>query len=142
VSGRRACRAEVDRLQAEVERIGGLLAVCRSELERVVTARGVVGELAAVPSGRTSAVVVDGGVPAGAVVELEVFTERLLAVLAERGRAVRCQEVVAALGQDASVARHVERVRHRLKKLCRAGRVAEIAPGIFTLPGGSGPAVG
>ena len=29
-----ACRAECDRLRAEVERIGGLLAVCQAELER------------------------------------------------------------------------------------------------------------
>ena len=80
--------------------------------------------------------------PGSSAVELEVFTERLLGVLAERGRAVRCQEVVAALGQDASVARHVERVRHRLKKLCRAGRVAETTPGMFTLSGVSGRATG
>ena len=115
-----ACQAEVDRLQAEAERIGALLAACRVELDRLVTARGVVGELA-VPTATTSTAAVDGAVPGGSAVGLEVFTERVLAVLAERGRAVRCQEVVVALGQDATVARHVERVRHRLKKLCRAG---------------------
>ena len=32
-----ACRAEADRLQAEAERIGALLAACRRELERLVT---------------------------------------------------------------------------------------------------------
>jgi hypothetical protein len=50
--------------------------------------------------------------------------------------------VVAALGEDASVARHVERVRHRLKKLRQVGRVEEIAPGVFTLPRAAGTAKG
>jgi hypothetical protein len=136
-----ACRAEADRLQAEVERIGGLLAVCRQELDRVVTARGVVGELgvadpavAVVPAGSA------GGVAAGA--DVEAFTVRVLAVLAEHGRPVRCGEVVAALGEDASVPRHVERVRHRLKKLHRAGQVAEITPGMFILARAGGTAQG
>lgn len=134
-----ACQAEVDRLQAEVERIGGLLLVCRSELERLVTARGVVGELAVTHPGKALQPV-GGAVPVASAVE--VFTERVLAVLAELGRPVRCREVVAALGEDASVARHVERVRHRLKKLCRAGRVEQMAPGVFTLAGVSGTAKG
>jgi hypothetical protein len=128
-----ACRVEVDRLQAEAERIGALLAACRQELERLVTARGVVGEL-------TVAYPVAAVVPASSAgpatgVDIEAFTGRVLAVLAECGRPVRCQEVVAALGEDASVPRHVERVRHRLKKLRTAGRVAETAPGMFTLAG-------
>jgi hypothetical protein len=139
-----ACRAECDRLRAEVERIDGLLSVCRSELERLVTARAVVGELAMAYPGRGSAVLaqVNGAGVSVSGTGLEVFTDRVLAVLAEQGRAVRCQEVVAALGQDASVARHVERVRHRLKKLAVAGRVQETAPGLFTLPRARGPAQG
>lgn len=139
-----ACRAECDRLEAEVERIGGLLSVCLAELERLVTARAVVGELAMAHPARGSSVLarVDGvGVTASGT-ELEVFSERVLAVLAGQGRAVRCQEVVAALGEDATVARHVERVRHRLKKLAVAGRVEETAPGLFTLPRARGPAIG
>jgi hypothetical protein len=51
-----------------------------------------------------------------------VFADQLLAVLAEAGRPVRCRDVVAALGEDPAVARHGERVRHRLKKLSTAGR--------------------
>jgi hypothetical protein len=86
-----ACQAEVDRLQAEAERIGGLLTVCRSELERVATARGVVGELAMTAPARVLAPV-NGAVPGSSAVELEVLSERLLAVLAERGRAVRCRK--------------------------------------------------
>jgi hypothetical protein len=135
-----ACRAELDRLQAEAERITGLVAVCRQELDRVVTARGVVGELA---GARPAAVVpvrqAGPGVPDG---EMAAFTERVLTVLAQVGRPVRCRELVEALGQDATVARQVERVRHRLKKLRQAGRVAEPAPGVFTLPEVTGPANG
>jgi hypothetical protein len=136
-----ACRVEADRLQAEVERIGGLLAVCRQELERLVTAREVVGELAvACPAGAAAPAV--GAAAAAPGGDVEAFTVRVLAVLAECGRPVRCHEVVAALGEDASVPRHVERVRHRLKKLRAAGRVAETAPGMFTLPGAAGTTSG
>jgi hypothetical protein len=133
-----ACRAEADRLQAEAERIGALLAACRQELERLVTARDVVGELAVAYPGDIAAVAVMAVPVAGAAAaggDVEAFTRQVLAVLAERGRPVRCREVVAALGEDPSVARHVERVRHRLKKLCAAGQVAQTTPGMFTLAG-------
>jgi hypothetical protein len=50
--------------------------------------------------------------------------------------------VVAALGQDPAVARHTERVRHRLKKLVAAGRVSEPEPGLFTIAGDYGPSNG
>lgn len=136
-----ACRAEADRLQAEAERIGALLGVCRQELERLVTAREVVGELTvACPAEVVVPVPVAGAAAPGG--DVEAFTKRVLAVLAERGRPVRCGEVVAALGEDPSVARNVERVRHRLKKLCVAGRVAQIAPGVFTLAGAVGTTSG
>jgi hypothetical protein len=132
-----ACRAEADRLQAEAERIGALLASCRQELERLVTAREVVGGLTvAYPAVAVMPETVAGVASPGG--DVEAFTKRVLAVLAERGRPVRCREIVQGLGEDASVARHVERVRHRLKKLCAAGRVAQIAPGVFTLAGATG----
>jgi hypothetical protein len=138
-----ACLAECDRLQAEADRVGGLLAVCRSELERLVIARAVVGELAMAPSrSGTSALAAVNGVGGVVAGQVQVFTDRVLAVLAEQGRAVRCHEVVAALGEDATVARHVERVRHRLKKLRQAGQVEETAAGLFTLPRARGPAKG
>lgn len=137
-----ACRAELDRLQAEADRISTLLSVCQAELERVVTARAVVGELAVAYPSRVQAAAVNGAGATAAGVGVEVFTDQVLAVLAERDRPVRCQEVVAALGEDASVARHVERVRHRLKKLRAAGRVEEMTPGMFTLPRARGPAKG
>jgi hypothetical protein len=98
-----ACRAEADRLQCEAERIGALLAVYGQELERLVTARDVVGELtvaypaAAVMPARVAGAAAPGG-------DVEAFTKLVLAVLAERGRPMRCREVVAALGEDPSVA--------------------------------------
>lgn len=140
-----ACRAEADRLQAEAERIGALLAGCRQELERLVTAREVVGELAvAYPAAIATVAVVPVPVAGAAAAggDVEAFTKQVLAVLAERGRPARCREVVAALGEDPSVARHVERVRHRLKKLCAAGQVAQITPGMFTLAGAASTASG
>jgi hypothetical protein len=56
------------------------------------------------------------------------FADQLLVVLFDAARPLRCREVVAVLGEDPSVARHGERVRHRLKKLVTAGRVIEVEP--------------
>jgi len=130
-----ACRVEVERLQAEHERIAVLLADRRGEWERVMTARQVIDELPAAHAGPASAGVVpvprsaaSVGMPAG------MPAEQVLAVLAERG-SQRCREVVAALGGDGTVAREVERVRHRLKRLKDQGRVAEPTRGVFTLAG-------
>ena len=129
-----ACRAEMVRLEQEAARIGELIEGCRREVERLATAREVVSGLVTEPA---------GAVPAGQdlIPDGEGFTRRVLAVLTERGP-MRCRDVVAALGEDPSVARHGERVRHRLKKLVTAGRVAEPQPGLFTLSGGSGPSLG
>jgi hypothetical protein len=142
-----ACRAQADRLEVEQERIVGLLADCRVELERLVVAREVVAGLTvapAVPVVVASAVPVvvasaGGGMPG---VENTEFGQRLLAVLAGHAGLMRCRDVVAALGEDPSVARHVERARHRLKKLTAAGLVAEPEPGMFTRAGGRDTATG
>lgn len=117
------------RLEQEAARIAGLIEQRRREADRLTVTREVLSGLVeqpveAVPVGRD----VDSG---------EVFADRLLAVLAEAGRPVRCRDVVTALGEDPLVARHGERVRHRLKKLAAAGRVSEVQPGLFTLAGGS-----
>jgi hypothetical protein len=72
----------------------------------------------------------------------EGFVDQLLAVLAEAGRPVRCREVVAVMGLDPSVARHGERVRHRLKKMVTVGLVSEVEPGLFTRVGDSGRPAG
>jgi hypothetical protein len=132
-----ACRAQVDRLREEAERIAGLLEACQVELERVVTAREVVAGLSAVTDPaqqRAAASTVDD--------ELPQFTDRVLAVLAERGTPMRCRELAEALGDDAGAARNVERVRHRMKRLARAGRVTEPTPGMFALPGTGSPSTG
>src|SRR5436190_21702971 len=109
-----AGRAEVLRLEQEAARIGGLIEECRREIERLATAREVLSGLVTEPA---------GPVPAARDLTPDaVFADQLLAVLAEAGRPVRCREVVAVLGEDPAVARHGERVRHRLKNLVKAGR--------------------
>jgi hypothetical protein len=122
------------RLEQEAARVGALIEECRREVERVAIASEVLSGLVAVPA------------PAVPVVrDLRpdaVFADQLLAVLAEAARPVRCRDVVAALGEDPAVARHGERVRHRLKKLVAAGRVSEVEPGLFTLADDSGPSKG
>ena len=129
-----AGRAEVVRLEQEAARITGLIEACRREVDRLATAREVLSGLVAEPA---------GAVPAGQDLKPDaVLAAQLLAVLAEVGRPVRCRDVVAALGEDPAVARHVERVRHRLKKLVTAGRVVEPGPGLFTVAGDFGPSAG
>ena len=129
-----AGRAEVVRLEQEAARITALIEECRREVDRLAIAREVLSGLVAGPA---------GAVPAGRDLKPDaVFTDQLLAVLAGSGRPVRCRDVVAALGEDPAVARHGERVRHRLKKLVTAGRVVEPQPGLFTLTGDSDPSSG
>jgi hypothetical protein len=129
--------AELGQLEVGAARIAELMTRCRRELERVATAREVVGDLPlAHPAAADAAGVVGVGVDA------QVFAERVLAVLAERGGPVRCREVVAALGEDPRAAREVERVRHRLKKLVAAGLVGQTPAGLFTLTGEGGASIG
>jgi hypothetical protein len=129
-----ASRAEVLRLEQEAARIAGLIEECRREVDRLAIASEVLSGLVVGPA---------EVVPVGRDLRPDVvFADQLLAVLAEAGRPVRCRDVVAALGEDPSVARHGERVRHRLKKLVTAGRVSEVEPGLFTLADDSGPSNG
>jgi hypothetical protein len=129
-----AGRAEVVRLEQEATRIGGLIEECRRELDRLATAREVLSGLVERPPGVVAAGQDRMSDP--------VVADQLLAVLTEAGRPVRCRDVVAALGEDPSVARHTERVRHRLKKLVTAGRAVEAEPGLFTITGDFGPSPG
>ena len=130
------CRAEVERLDAEQARLAGLLADCRVELERLVVAREVVADLVPVPPVAVAASA-GGGVPAGESTE---FGQQLLAILAAHPGPMRCREIVVAMGEDPRVARHGERVRHRMKKLVAADLVIEAVPGEFTLADGRDPA--
>lgn len=98
-----AFQAESDRLEAEAERIAGLLAACRKELEHLVVARKMIGEL---PQHRPSAPREAGGgstlLAPGA--DSTAFTDQLVAALAELGRPVRCQEVIRAPGRGRTCA--------------------------------------
>jgi hypothetical protein len=127
----------MDRLRKEAQRIAELLDACALELERVTTAREVVAELPVVtgPGQVRDPVAVGEDDPEG-------FADQVLAILAGRGAGMRCRDLVEALGEDAGVARNVERVRHRMKRLARAERVAESEPGVFTLAGAGGHATG
>ncbi len=125
-----AGRAEWLRLEQEAAQIAGLIEACRQEIERLAITREVLSGLV---TGLTEPVSAEPGPkPDG------VFADQLLTVLAETGRPVRCREVVAVLGEDPAVARHGERVRHRLKKLVAAGLASEVEPGLFTLADDSG----
>jgi hypothetical protein len=120
-----AARVEWLRLEQEAAQIAGLIEECRREIERLTITREVLSGLVTDPAEPVSA--------APAPAPDEAFADQLLTILAEVGRPVRCREVVAVMGEDPAVARHGERVRHRLKKLVTAGRVSEVEPGLFTL---------
>jgi hypothetical protein len=129
-----AARAEWLRLEQEAAQIAGLIEECRREIERLAITREVLSGLVTAPAE-----------PAPAAPDQDPvgdFADQLLVVLSEAGRPLRCREVVAVLGEDPSVARHGERVRHRLKKLVTAGRVIEVEPGLFTLAVDSVPSPG
>lgn len=129
-----AARVEWLRLEEEAARVTGLIEACRREIERLTITREVLSGLVTEPAESMPAVpepALDGA-----------FADQLLTILAEAGRPLRCREVVAVMGEDPAVARHGERVRHRLKKLVTAGRVSEVEPGLFTLTAGSVPSPG
>jgi hypothetical protein len=111
-----------------------LIEECRREAVRLTIPREVLSGVVTEPA---------EAVPTGQDLKPDaVFADQVLALLAEAGRPVRCRDVVAALGEDPSVARHGEQVRHRSKKLVKAGRVSEVEPGLFTLAGDSGRSAG
>jgi hypothetical protein len=132
-----AARVEWLRLEQEAGRIAELIEECRRETEQLAIAREVLSGLVSVSAEPVRAVSAAPNLRPD-----EGFAGQLLAVLAEAGRPVRCREVVAVMGQDPSVARHGERVRHRLKKLVTAGLVSEVEPGLFTLADDSGRPAG
>lgn len=131
-----AVRVEWLRLEEEAAQIAELIEACRREIERLTITREVLSGLVTGPVEPVSPA------PASAPASAGAFADQLLTILAEAGRPLRCREVVAVMGEDPSVARHGERVRHRLKKLVTAGRVSEVEPGLFTLTVDSGPPSG
>ncbi|MET8057513.1 hypothetical protein [Streptomyces microflavus] len=74
--------------------------------------------------------------------EWEVAQERMLVLLAGAGRAMKVQDITAAIGEDVSATskgRRVETTRSRLKRLVREGRVTEGPTAWFTIsPVGAG----
>ncbi|MFI8813630.1 MULTISPECIES: hypothetical protein [unclassified Streptomyces] len=68
--------------------------------------------------------------------EWEVARERMLVLLAGAGRAMKVQDIAAAIGEDVSAmskGRRVETTRSRLKRLVKEGRVAEGPTAWFTI---------
>jgi hypothetical protein len=144
-----AARVEWLRLEEEATQIAGLIEQCRRKIERLNITREVLSGLVTGPAEPMSAVPMSAvpmsAVPMSAVPDPApdgAFADQLLTILAEAGRPLRCREVVAVMGEDPSVARHGERVRHRLKKLVTAGRVSEVEPGLVTLREDSVPSPG
>lgn len=130
-----ACWSEVDRLRAEVERIGGLLDERENELAEIVTARRVVGRLSPVTAGVRPVASVSTQVPGPrGVGELshQEIAERIPRVLATYPGAVRAGAVAADLGLEPR-ARQVERVRHVLKRSVTAGVAIAVPGGAFAL---------
>ncbi|MET8138630.1 hypothetical protein ABZV24_43430 [Streptomyces sp. NPDC005251] len=60
--------------------------------------------------------------------------QRIIALFATTGAALRCKEVCAQLGLETE-ARHVEGMRAKLKRLVEQGILAETAPGLFKVDG-------
>lgn len=133
-----ACRAEVDRLQAEVERIAVVLAERESELAEIATACRVVGRLAPVsaagvgvrPVASAGSVICSPG--EALVLSSQEIAERIPGVLAKYPGAVRAGVVAADLGLE-SAGRGAERVRHVLRRSVAQGVAVAVPGGAFAL---------
>ncbi|WP_326611830.1 hypothetical protein OG949_22460 [Streptomyces scopuliridis] len=77
-----------------------------------------------------------GGPASAGPLEWEVARERMLVLLAGAGRAMKVQDIAAAIGEDVSdtsKGRRVETTRSRLKRLVEEGRVTEGPTAWFTI---------
>ncbi|MGA6158134.1 hypothetical protein ACPEIC_32825 [Stenotrophomonas sp. NPDC087984] len=83
--------------------------------------QGAGGEEGAAPEDAQSAQASQALAP----LDLETARKRMLVLLAGAGRAMKVQDIAAAIGEDTSNARRVETTRSRLKKLVKEGQVAE-----------------
>ncbi|MFC9331776.1 hypothetical protein [Kitasatospora sp. NPDC057015] len=70
----------------------------------------------------------------GDVTVMSPDCQRIIALFATTGAAMRCREVCAQLGLETE-ARHVEGMRAKLKRLVEQGILAETAPGLFKVDG-------
>lgn len=138
-TGEAAARGRVEELREQ-------LAAAESEVSRLVITRQTVEEVLAAPSGAlepgVTPVPVAGLVrAAGLLVAAEEGGDaavassayrRIAAVFAEATGPLRCKEVCAALGEEATASR-VETMRSKLKRLVERGVLLETEPGLFTL---------
>jgi len=146
----RACRSSVEELR---ERIAGLsqeLSRVEAEFSRLQITRETVkavlteGPLAVAGDmpgpagpGAGSGDVAAALLAAEAVGDVAVMSpdyQRIIALFATTGAAMRCREVCEQLGLE-TAARHVEGMRAKLKRLVEQGILAETAPGLFKVDG-------
>ncbi|NUV71780.1 MULTISPECIES: hypothetical protein [unclassified Streptomyces] len=93
-------------------------------------------------SRNADAEVPSSGAASGGPLEWEEARERMLVLLAGAGRAMKVQDIAAAIGEDVSdtsKGRRVETTRSRLKRLVKEGRVVEGPTAWFAIaPTGAG----
>lgn len=134
-----AARGRVEELREQLE-------AAESEVSRLVITRQTVEEVLAAPSGalppgvepvpvvglaRAAALLVAAEAGGDATVTSPAY-RRIAAVFAGTDGPLRCKEVCAALGEEATASR-VETMRSKLKRLAERGVLLETEPGLFTL---------
>lgn len=134
-----AARGRVEELREQLE-------AAESEVFRLVIARQTVEEVLGAPSGalapgvepippaglaRVAGLLVAAEAGGDATVTSPVY-RRIAAVFAETAGPLRCKEVCAALGEEATASR-METMRSKLKRLAERGVLAETEPGLFAL---------
>ncbi|WP_030980824.1 hypothetical protein [Streptomyces sp. NRRL S-1824] len=134
--------------RGRVEELREQLTAAESEVSRLVITRQTVEEVLAAPSGalppgvepvpvaglsRAAALLVAAETGGDATVTSPAY-RRIAAVFAERSGPLRCKEVCAGLGEEATASR-VESMRSKLKRLVERGVLLETEPGLFTLAG-------
>lgn len=145
-----ACRSRAEELRKRITGLCEELSRVEVELSRLQITRETVR---AVLAEGPLAVAGDADGPAGpepgsgdaaaallaaeAVGDVTVMSpdyQRIIALFATTGVALRCKEVCAQLGLETE-ARHVEGMRAKLKRLVEQGILAETAPGLFKVDG-------
>jgi hypothetical protein len=133
--------------RGRVEELREQLAAAESEVSRLVITRATVDEVLAAAAGappevldpvpvaglmQAAALLVAAEAGGDATVTSPAY-RRIAAVFAEQAGALRCMDVLAALGQGEVTASQRETMRSKLKRLATRGVLVESAPGLFTL---------
>ena len=143
-----ACRSRAEELRKRIAGLSEELSRAEVELSRLQITRETVGAVLAEgplagdvegPAGRRPEAgdVAEALLAAEAVGDVTVMSpdyQRIIALFATTGAAMRCREVCAQLGLETE-ARHVEGMRAKLKRLVEQGILAESAPGLFKVDG-------